>query len=96
MTQWDVCDIELTARGNHDWWSFPVVATFAHVETGTRMELEGFWNGGNCWVIRFAPTLVGEWTWCTSSSDPGLDGRSGSLTAEAPTREQLDRNPNYR
>lgn len=36
---------------------------------GDVIRLYGFWNGGNSWVIRFAPTCVGTWTYATSSSD---------------------------
>ena len=96
MRQWDICDIALSANADHDWWTYPVVSTFVHVETGTRIVLEGFWNGGQSWVIRFAPTMSGAWSWRTSSPDPGLDGRVGELTAAAPSPAQIERNPNYR
>lgn len=85
VTQWHICYIELTSGVGHDWWEFPVKATFAH-PCGVRITLRGFWNGGRTWVIRFAPTIAGEWRYMTSSSDPGLDGASPLLHARVPTQ----------
>jgi len=94
VTQWDIRDIELTASNGHDWWEFPVEATFTH-SSRAQITLKGFWNGDLTWVIRFAPTLAGEWRYITSSSDPGLDGSSGLIHAQVPSQEQVALNPNY-
>jgi hypothetical protein len=56
-----------------------VVGTF----TGPNNEIitiDGFWDGGQTWKIRMAPTAVGAWTYSTVSSDPGLDGQTGGIT----------------
>lgn len=42
-----------------------------------------FWNGGSDWILRISPDAPGTWSWSVSSSDPGLDGQSGSIDVAA-------------
>ena len=35
----------------------------------TTMVVPAFWDGGNTWKVRFAPTKTGTWTYLTSCSD---------------------------
>ena len=44
------------------------------------LRVPGFWDGGDTWRCRVAPTVPGEWTYETASPDPGLDGLSGAFT----------------
>src|SRR5258708_5150916 len=37
---------------------------------GKTITRPAFWDGGNTWKIRFAPTAVGIWTMVTTCSDP--------------------------
>lgn len=60
-----------------------VDATFTHEASGTTLTLPGYYAGGDTWRVGFMPTLMGEWTYLTSSSDPDLDGRRGKVTALA-------------
>ncbi|MBA2564137.1 MAG: DUF4038 domain-containing protein [Gemmatimonadetes bacterium] len=53
-------------------------ATFTRPGGGTR-TIPLFWAGGTTWRVRFSPDVVGEWTWTTSSSNPGLNGISGAF-----------------
>ena len=69
-----------------------VTATLTHTSGGT-FAAEGFWDGGNIWRIRFAPTLPGTWTWTSASTDAGLNGLSGGFTAATPTASELQANP---
>lgn len=48
---------------------------------GKTFVITGFWDGNNDWRIRFAPTLTGGWSYETTSTDPGLNRKRGSLTA---------------
>lgn len=71
-------------------------ATFRGVSgaaNGKTLAAKGFWDGGNRWQIRFTPTAAGEWTYETSSSDPGLDGFSGRLVVVEPTAAEKVANP---
>jgi hypothetical protein len=94
-----VFEFSLTAAsaGSKPYADGPTVnATFTGLSgeaAGKSLTVRGFWDGGKAWKIRFAPTAPGEWTYTTSSSDPGLDGKSGSLTAIAPTAGELAANP---
>ncbi len=46
---------------------------------GMRFTLAMFWDGGKTWKARFAPPAAGEWTWSTTSQDPGLDAATGKI-----------------
>ncbi len=50
---------------------------------GTTLKVPAFWNGGNNWMVRFAPPLTGNWSYtthCTDESNTGLNHQSGDLT----------------
>lgn len=51
-------------------------AVFTH-ESGASVTVPGFWDGGNVWRIRFAPSLTGKWSYTVTCSDP----ENPSLTA---------------
>ena len=60
---------------------YDVVATvtFVHGESGESRTTEMFYNGSNVWKFRFSGTRTGQWTFTTSSDDPELNGRSGTV-----------------
>jgi len=41
--------------------------------------MDGFWDGGDSFKIRFAPTREGAWSYRTSSANPGLNNQSGEF-----------------
>jgi len=47
---------------------------------GEKLQVDGFWDGGKTWKIRIAPTSVGDWSYTTTSSDLGLNQKSGSFS----------------
>jgi len=101
LTQWSIWEAGFTAERGYanpyERQDDPLLkAAFVHAETGTRIELEGFWDGGSTWRLRFTPTLAGAWRWRTASPDPGLNGQEGVLRAKAPSPDDIARNPNYR
>jgi len=54
---------------------------FTHKD-GTEFKVPAFWDGGDTWKVRFAPTLSGKWmykTVCSDASDSGLNNKSGKL-----------------
>lgn len=54
---------------------------FTHPKTGVTIVRPAFWDGGNVFLVRFAPTMEGKWRWRSSCpGDPSLDGLKGSLT----------------
>ena len=58
-------------------------------------KVYGFWDGGNTFRVRLVATQPGEWNWTSgsSSSDPGLTGKTGSFTAIEWTEEEKQENP---
>ncbi len=58
-----------------------LVGVFMHSGTGETLTQLGFYAGGNTWKIYFMPDRLGEWTYVTQSSDPDLDGQSGTFNA---------------
>ncbi len=40
--------------------------------TGKEQRLQGFWDGGQIWKIRFAPNEAGVWRYRTESNEPDL------------------------
>ena len=58
---------------------------FVH-EDGLVLRRPAFWDGGNTWRVRFAPTLEGRWDWRVRASQPldELDGRTGAIRCAAP------------
>ena len=87
VPKWSLYEADLTASGNaKNWYTDPhgsVTVTFSG-PGGMTKSVTGFWDGGNSFKVRFTPTVEGRWTYRTSSSDAGLNGKSGQLTCVAP------------
>jgi len=49
----------------------PLSVTFAH-ESGGRITVPGFWDGGDRYLVRFCPELEGGWEWSSESDAPEL------------------------
>ncbi len=62
---------------------------------GVTNHVDGFWDGGQVWRVRFSPTLPGRWTFTTACSDKsnrGLENQTGEFTCTAPSdKTALDR-----
>ncbi len=95
QTVWAPMTLTFTASGSPSWLSFPLTATFTH-SSGTKVIVEGYWDGGKTWRVRFAPSKPGSWTWSTTSSDSGLGGKRGTFSAISPSSSQLSGNSNLR
>jgi len=87
--QWRVAEISLTSTISYTdpFQDVDLTATFTG-PNGEVITRPAFWDGGSTWRIRFAPTLVGTWTYSTTCSDmtnTGLHGQSGQVQAGAYT-----------
>ena len=54
-------------------------------------QIDAFWDGEQCWRVRFSPPHTGHWSWRTHSSqdDAGLSGRYGEFEcAEVPSTNE--------
>ena len=82
---WSRTDIILKSEKtyNNPYTDVDIDATFTH-EDGTSISLYGFWNGGDEWRVRFAPTKTGVWEYvitCSDASNTSLHNVKGKLTA---------------
>jgi hypothetical protein len=85
VQQWNRVDIDLESarRYPHPDTDVSIRGVFT-APSGATIELPGFWNGGDSWKVRFAPTEVGRWTFVVTSSDPtnvGLHNATGVIDA---------------
>jgi hypothetical protein len=54
--------------------------TFTHKRSGKTITRPAFWDGGNIFLVRFAPTAAGIWEWSTACpQDESLASLEGSL-----------------
>jgi Domain of unknown function (DUF5060)/Domain of unknown function (DUF5605)/Protein of unknown function (DUF4038) len=49
------------------------------------VDVDGFYDGGGTYRIRFMPDETGEWTYVTNSNVPALDRKTGALTVLPPS-----------
>jgi len=73
-----------------------VVVTFTGTSgdaKGMSYAVPGFWDGGNVWKARFAVPAAGEWSYSSSSPDPGLRGVSGSFQCAGRSDSEKAVNP---
>ena len=63
-----------------------LTATFVS-PSGKTNSVDGFWDGGRTWRVRFSPGQPGHWTyrtWCSDFGNDGLDNQSGEFICSAP------------
>ena len=54
------------------------------------IKVDGFYDGGSTWKIRFMPNLQGEWRFKTISSEQSLDGKEGRFFVDPPSPDNHD------
>jgi hypothetical protein len=57
--------------------------------SGRTITIDGFWNGGLEWCVRWMPNEIGIWTYqteCTDASNSGLHGQMGTFTCSEPSK----------
>lgn len=57
------------------------------MQNSREVRVPGFYDGDGIYRIRFMPDNEGEWSFRTRSQNAELDGRTGSLTATAPSKD---------
>ena len=84
---WQEIELTLTAENSYanPYTDLQLWIDFTH-ESGQQLRRPAFWDGGQTWRIRLAPTKAGRWTWRSFSNvaDEELIGKTGELTAVAP------------
>jgi hypothetical protein len=81
VPKWSTYDISLTATDRYDspYVSVDLLGVFSGPR-GQTVIVNGFWDGGSTFRIRFTPTVEGTWTFTTVSDDVGLDAHMGVIT----------------
>ena len=84
VERWGVYEVSLSGPSGGN--PFLDVRLGAHFRFGNRVvDVDGFYDGEGVYRIRFMPDEPGNWTYATSSNVPALDGKSGGVTAVAPS-----------
>ncbi len=92
IEKWCVNDISIVCKNKV---SNPHEIIFGAVfinKNGEKLKVPGFYNDNSTWVVRFCPSLEGEWTYSTYSSIPQLAGRSGVFQV-TPTTNKNEHGP---
>lgn len=91
-TQWRALELRFTSNGAHpNPFAVTLIATFEGPD-GSKFAVPGFWDGGNTWKVRFAPTVPGHWRYRTKAegtSDSSLSGQVGAFEAAVPQGDNL-------
>jgi hypothetical protein len=83
IPQWEV--FELTLPGHSIGNPFTDVQLSATFSLGHRtVAVDGFYDGGGTYKVRFMPDAAGDWTYTTSSNQPALAGKAGKFACIAP------------
>ena len=96
--KWEVYEVTLITTNSYSnpYKDVTLSATF-NGPGGEELTLEGFWDGGNTWKVRIAPTKVGTWTYTITSSDDQLNGTTGTFeTVSSDKKGFIKVNPDYR
>jgi hypothetical protein len=100
VPQWGLFEKRLTSTNSYTNAQKYGTVTLSAVFTGPTESytIQGFWDGGNDWKIRFMPTEAGFWSYVINSADSQLNNASndGSFTAVAPTLAEIEANANLR
>ncbi len=86
VPKWSTYDVGLVSSTNYanGYASGPTLSATFTGPGGVTQIVSGFWNGNSAFIIRFTPIAEGSWNYTTRSSDPSLNGRSGTINATAP------------
>ena len=90
---WHVREIRLSSSTDysaHGADDIEIDVRFVHERTGEVLVRPAFWDGGNLFLVRFAPTLTGRWSWTTvCRRDASLHNLSGEFRC-VPYRGELE------
>lgn len=84
-TIWQPAEFAFTAQGTYEKPCVQVELSAGFKgPDGASFRVNGFWDGGRSWKVRFTPTAPGEWLYETACNvaDAGLAGRKGTFTAQ--------------
>ena len=80
VAQYEIADIVLEGGTYSNPYTQVDLAVEFTTPGGSTFALNGFWDGDSTWIIRFTPTIVGDWSYTTTSNDTKLNGLTGTIT----------------
>lgn len=83
VERWSRYEISLKADVCGNPFDVELKATFTGPDT--TMTVRGFYDGGGVFKVRFMPSVMGAWTYCTTSQESQLDNISGEFECVSPT-----------
>ncbi len=92
---WEKQELTFTAEKTYANPYLEVVVWVDLTGPGFNKRVYGFWDGGQTYHLRLAPTAAGAWSWRSGSNvnDPGLSGKTGAFDAIPWTAAELAENP---
>jgi hypothetical protein len=60
---------------------------------GKKLNITGFWNGGNEWKVNFAAPFNGTWEYKSVSADKTMNGKTGEIKVIDWSTDELKSNP---
>jgi hypothetical protein len=82
VPRWDIFEVALKGPANgNPFLDVRLQAEFRYQHRAVKVD--GFYDGGGVYRVRFMPDTVGEWTYTTSSNARELDGQSGKFECTA-------------
>ncbi len=90
--QWRVTEIDFSSMKayTNNFYDVDLDVVFTHSD-GTTFTVPAFWNGGNQWKVRFAPTLTGDWSYqtiCSDETNTSLHALTDTFSCEPYTGDQ--------
>ena len=86
VEQWDIFELALHGSAeDNPYLDVELTAQFTHKHR--MIEVDGFYDGGGVYRIRFMPDVQGTWRYCTRSNLDALNGTEGTFTCVAPVRD---------
>ncbi len=88
IEKWSVTDIDFKVKKSvDDPFKIGFGAHLTH-ESGQEIDIPGFYNDNNTWVLRFCPSLVGSWFYKTYADVPELDDKTGTFKVVESSSEE--------
>src|ERR1035437_1883310 len=84
VERWGVQEIALQSRKTYDNPFTDVTVQGRFRSQGKVVTVDGFYDGDHTWRVRFMPDTAGAWSFTTVSTDPELNGKSGSFAVIDP------------
>ena len=84
IERWDRFELQLAGpRDGNPFLDVQVSAEFRQQHRS--VVVDGFYDGGGAYKVRFSPDAEGEWSYFTHSNRPELDGQTGTFRCVAPS-----------